>query len=356
MKIVHVISNLHIGGAEMLLKNTINLLPEHEHFIIYLEKPDDLLKQINFIKEAVCLHHSSWRQIFLTIKKIRQLLAKWKPNIVHAHLFESTLITRLAVPDNVPLVSTIHSTYSIDAFQKNWKAVWAERFTVNRQNAIIAVSKIVLNDYLKHVPFKGKSYVLHNFIPGIGKKEHKKDFYDGVLRCVAVGNLKEAKNYAYLLEVFKYLKEQEVTLDIYGDGPLRQYLQEQIANTNIKVNLCGTTNHIEEKLVHYDLFMQASKHEGYGIAVVEAMALKIPVFISDIPVFKEITDGNAFFFSLEDAKAAAAALMKIKTNTVLLAQVAQEGYHYIQSVASEHEYKKKLENIYYSILSNKMQM
>lgn len=358
MKIVHVIGSLHVGGAEILLKNTINLFPEYEHYIIYLEKPDDLLKQINVINEAVCLHHSSRRQLFSTVKKLRQLLAKWKPDIIHAHLYESTLITRFATPSHIPLISTIHSTYSIDAFQKSRKALWAERLTVHKQKAIIAVSKFVLDDYLAHVPFKGKSYVLHNFLPASNLPgSSKRNQPDGMFRCIAVGNLKEAKNYSYLIEVFSYLKEEPITLDIYGDGPLRSCLQQQIEETSAHVQLCGPTSKVQEKMRQYDLFIQASTHEGYGISVAEAMAIKVPAFLSDIPVFKEVTDGNALFFPLTDARVAAERLKQLIANDSPLAEVAESACHYIHSTASESLYKQKLEEIYLSLVpSNNLEL
>jgi glycosyltransferase involved in cell wall biosynthesis len=118
------------------------------------------------------------------------------------------------------------------------------------------------------------------------------------VRCVAVGNLKEAKNYFYLLQIFQSLKEQPISLDIYGTGGLQTDLQNEIDKNNLRVVLKGHLQDIPAVLPHYDIFIQSSAHEGFGLSVIEAIAARVPVFISRIPVFEEITNGHAHFFHL----------------------------------------------------------
>ena len=195
--IIHVINDLSSGGAELLLINTLKLLPEYEHVVVYLFAGKDLAENFNDHNvELICLHHKGWRSIFSSTRKLRTIVKKKKPALVHSHLFDSTICARLAVPASIPLVSTLHSLYSKDAFEKNKKSVWAEKFTLKRRHNIIGVSKYVLDDYLKFIPFKGGRFVLYDFLPD--------NFFDlrlpkssaGHLKCIAIGNLKEVKNYA----------------------------------------------------------------------------------------------------------------------------------------------------------------
>lgn len=347
-RIAHLINNLSRGGAEVLLKSTINLFPEYEHLVIYLNPPDELKGDIKGRVNFTCLHHKSWKQVISTRQKIKRQIKEWKPDLIHAHLFDSTLLARLSKERSIPIISTIHSTYSVDAFGRSTKALLLERLTANKQQGLIGVSGYVIDDYLKYVPYKGKTFVLYNFLPQmnfatavnkhIGKSEE--------LNCVAVGNLKEAKNYFYLLEAFSYLKNYSIKLDIYGEGPLRVPLAQYIRENGLKVNLCGQVGEVFKVLPNYDLFLQGSSHEGFGISVAEAMALKLPVLISDIPVFHEVTDEQAHFFPLDNVHKLADILKSLFQDEIKRTQFVQSAYEQICKISSEETYKRNLHEIY----------
>ena len=90
---------------------------------------------------------------------------------------------------------------------------------------LIAVSKVALDDYLQFVPFRGSRYVLYNFIPHKFSDASLRSDYETreslPVRCVAVGGLKTVKNYHYLLDSFSLLPKGLFTLDVIGDGALR---------------------------------------------------------------------------------------------------------------------------------------
>jgi glycosyltransferase involved in cell wall biosynthesis len=76
------------------------------------------------------------------------------------------------------------------------------------------------------------------------------------------------------------------------------------------------------------------------------MAVGLPVFISDIPVFREITNGNAIFFPLNDPVLAAQLIWseindkrKLKINGI-------EGLRFVQNEYSQQKYRDRLLKIY----------
>ncbi len=349
-KIIHIIDSLKKGGAEILLKNTIDLLPEYDHLVIYFQKDNDFHTQFNTSCRLKYLEHQGWGQIFRTIRALRRTIKNEKPFIVHSHLFLSSLLGRLATPKNISLVNTLHSVYSVDAFKKNKKSLWAERRTLKRHHTLIAVSKFVLDDYLSFVPFKGKRFVLHNFLPDIFFEcKNNRGVRNGNLKCIAIGNLKEAKNYNYLLKIFDLIKDMPISLDIYGDGNLKGELCKTIEDKKLNIRLRGIADNIKSTLGGYDLFIQASEHEGFGLSVIEAIASKLPVFISDIPVFREITDSHAHFFPLNDARETAAILENISLKESLLYKHIENSYEYSRKKFSQETYKKKILDIYSNI-------
>jgi glycosyltransferase involved in cell wall biosynthesis len=351
-KIIHVIDSLKKGGAEILLKNTIDLLPEYDHLVIYFQKDNDFSAQFDTSCRLKCLEHKGWGQILRTISNLRKAIKNEKPFIVHSHLFLSSLLTRLATPKNILLVNTLHSVYSVDAFGKNKKSLWAERWTLKKHHSLIAVSKFVLDDYLSFVPFKGKRFVLHNFLPDFFfENKNNRPVRNGNLKCIAIGNLKEAKNYGYLLNVFDLVNDMPISLDIYGDGNLKGELHKIIEKKKLNIRLCGTADNVKKILGGYDLFIQASEHEGFGLSVIEAMAAKLPVFISDIPVFREVTNQFAHFFPLHEEQKTAEILKKFCSDDQLLYEHVEKAYEYCLSNFNEKQYKKKLLEIYSDISS-----
>jgi glycosyltransferase involved in cell wall biosynthesis len=168
---------------------------------------------------------------------------------------------------------------------------------------------------------------------------------------VAVGNLKEAKNYHYLLEIFKHLKEVKVSLDIYGQGPLHDELKAHVQHEGLNVRLCGGTSNVLHILPQYDFFIQGSSHEGFGLSVIEAMAIGMPVLLSDIPVFRETTNNLATFFPLNNAADAAKIIMAAFHNEELYLS-CRSAYEYVRNNYSATPYRQKLLGIYKEVVGD----
>jgi glycosyltransferase involved in cell wall biosynthesis len=350
-KIIHFIDTLSVGGAETLLKNTVSILPEFHHIIIYLNEPHTikfhiLEKNVEFI----CLDYQRFVQLPSLLFRLKKIIKKTKPLLVHSHLFYSTLLARLSVPKDIPLISTLHSMYSVDAFEKNRFSAWAERMTLKERHHLVGVSKYVLEDYLRYIAFDGKSFVLYNFLPDRFFEKKMEKSSSTTIKCIAVGNLKEAKNYGYLLNIFKDLKHTGASLDIYGDGSDKEMLNEIIKQHNLPVRLCGLIDDVKERLDEYDLFIQASSHEGFGLSVVEAMARRIPIVVSDLEVFRETTHGAAHFFPLNDAPKAASLLISLFNNKQLRNQFIEEAFYFSKTNYCSNAYKQSLLNIYNSLI------
>lgn len=344
------IDSLGRGGAEILLKNIICMLKNYDHIIVYGSPEDDLQNHFPDGTKFSRIDFIRIKNLPAAIRSFRKMIKKTPPLLVHSHLQKSSLFTRIAVPAHVPLVNTLHSLYSKDAFF-NKMAVWAERLTLKKRHHLIAVSKAVLEDYLVYVPFKGKRFVLYNFLPDIFFHGKIYPVQPESLKCIAVGNLRQVKNYEYLLDVFSHLNDTAIELDIFGNGDMKDKLQQQIDNKIMRVKLCGNTANVKEILLHYNLFVQASEHEGFGVSVVEAMASRVPLVLSDIPVFREITGGYAHFFPLDDVKKAACIIRGLASDETLRNTYVEKAFAFCRGLYNESEYLNNLNNIYKSIIN-----
>lgn len=104
-------------------------------------------------------------------------------------------------------------------------------------------------------------------------------------KIVNVGRLHPQKNQALLIEAFSKLSSDfsEYSLEIFGDGVLREELIKKIKHLNLenRVFLKGTTSNIYEEMYNASLFVLSSDYEGMPNALMEAMALGVPCVSTD---------------------------------------------------------------------------
>lgn len=103
---------------------------------------------------------------------------------------------------------------------------------------------------------------------------------------MGIGRLSPEKDFATLIAAFAALREErDVRLRILGEGPQRSALERQIASLGLEdvVDLPGYVVDPIEHLREAALFVSTSRHEGFGNAIVEALACGVPVVATDAP-------------------------------------------------------------------------
>ncbi len=115
----------------------------------------------------------------------------------------------------------------------------------------------------------------------IGKDKKEK-------KIVTVGRLEPQKNHTLLIKAFADVHKcfPEHKLEIYGDGSLKGELEELIRAESLEdsVFLMGYTTNIFEALSTAELFVLSSDYEGMSNALIEAMAIGLPVVSTDHPI------------------------------------------------------------------------
>ncbi len=302
-KIVHFIYDLGRGGAEIMLVRAIKELPEYEHVVVTII-PLNLFGAELKCDKAVCFNMASLYQLPLVLFRFGRLVRKERPALVHTHLFWPTIIARISTPRRIPLVTTIHAFIATSVEYKRWYIRLLDKITYRlRKSVIIVVAKGALTEYFSFLKLKPwKAYPLYTFVDAARFTAVRTAPQQAgpVFRIISVGALREQKNYSYLIRAFEQLRHIPVQLDIYGAGPLRTSLEAQIHTANVPINLMGEVRNIEQVLPQYDLYVMASSFEGFSLSVLEAMAMGMPMLLSDIPSFREQAEGNARYFSLHD--------------------------------------------------------
>lgn len=109
----------------------------------------------------------------------------------------------------------------------------------------------------------------------------------GSPKIVSVGRLSAQKGYDLLLPAFAQLRQThpEAELTILGEGPDRPALEQQAIGLGLAkvVHLPGKSDHVAAITAGADLFVSSSRYEGFSNAILEAMALAVPVAATDCP-------------------------------------------------------------------------
>lgn len=353
--IVHVIDNLARGGAETML---INLLKDmnsvYSIILVTLTDLNDFSNDEIICDERYCLNYKSKKDFPVAVFKLRNIIKKHSPVLVRSQLYWSTIISRFACPADIKLVFSIHSQLSKDAFSKNPFALLLEKGTYKKRHSVISVSKLALDDYKKTVKVKGKNFILHNFISPLYFNQSYDFLWQplNTIKLVAVGNLKEAKNFEFLLNAIQVIaKDVSVTLDIIGEGHLRNHLQKIIDAKHLPVKLLGRKKNVDELLPGYTAFIMCSKYEGFGNAPVEAMAVGLPLILNDLEVMKEMSANNALFYKSENIQSLTDLFINFPTYLSVLKSLSISGKQIAKDNYSKEHYFKRLQSIYENIIN-----
>ena len=347
-----IIDDLGKGGAEMLLVGILQDLRQSYNVILITLNDNCAFDDAAF--NNVTRHSLGVKNklhYFPAIVRLKRLIKKYKPALVHSHLVYSSIIARLACPANIPLLFSVHNEIGSNVFNASPILRLLEKKTIKKRHTLIAVSNAVLEDYGKAIHFEGDKIVLPNYISDefyLKQYEPVSAYQPGeTLRVVALGNIKKSKNYEYLVESFKQLKGYPVTIDIYGkkDETIYPVLQSVVSEHDLPVLFKGIASDIPRLFSHYHLYIMSSIHEGFGIAVVEAMASGLPLLLSDLKALREVTGSNALFFDLKDSEAMAVKIKEILDGNHDLAGLSLKGLGIAKNY-SKQIYLQKLNSIY----------
>lgn len=128
---------------------------------------------------------------------------------------------------------------------------------------------------------------------------------------LSVATLEPRKNLKVLLEAFSKMEDNKgVKLVLTGGAGWK--LKDAIGDLGEQKDLVLTGYVSDEELnglyQNAGLFISASIYEGFGLPVIEAINNDLPVLVSDIPVYREITDNCAEYFPCQDSNALKEAL------------------------------------------------
>ena len=320
--ILHISRTMDIGGAERIVYQLSSDLKD-EFDSVHVASTGGLWERE--LETRGIIHHKiqdidskNPLTVLKLILSIYQIIKTNEITLVHTHHRMAAFYIRLLKLINPKLV---HVYTAHNVFQDKLSLY---RFSLKNAYSI-AVGQAV-NKNLKDDVGVTDSKVIYN---GVILKQSNRQVdeimeFDGIkLGCIA--RLSEQKGLTYLIDAISLIVDDKLHLFIVGDGEIRAELENKAKELNLedKITFLGYRQDIVECINSFDFCVLPSVFEGFGLVAIEAFMTGKTMVATDIPGLNEVvTKENGVLVPAKDAKALAAAIESLATDSILRTRLA----------------------------------
>lgn len=307
MKVLHVITGLGVGGAELQLRSILQHT-KHDADVVSLYNPGDVARMITGDGVRVRDLGMTRNTQVGAVLRLRDVIREGRYDVVHTHLYRACVYGRLAarLAGTKVVVSTEHSIGETHLERRRMtfgvRALYLG--TDLCSDATIAVSETVAERLRNWGMPARKITVIPNGVD-FGRVE-----FDGAARARVrrehgisdeayvvgvLGRLDPNKRFNLVIDSMAPMLGQETKLLIVGDGPDRARLEALAREHGVAkhVIFAGQRHDVAAMLSALDLFIASSEQETFGLSVLEAMANGIPVLYTTCPALIGIETDRA---------------------------------------------------------------
>ncbi len=332
-KILFYIHSLNKGGAERVLLTVAEELNKTEDYepVILTDVVDELEYNLpTGIRREVIDADGYGMNSVKRIKSIREKIVKEDPDEVIVFMLSSVIRASFAlIGTKYRIIGAVRSNPYDDYSTGRSRALlmWAMRgckymvcqteyqvkfFPDRYRDKCVVISNPIFSEFAFKAEQLNSNKVVSTHTLG-----NDSESIQG--KITATGRLFDYKNHKLLINAFGKIAESypNVKVIIYGEGPYRSALESEIETLGLKdrVLLPGDSEHVSEDIADSLIYVLPSDTEGLPNALMEAMALGLPVISTDCPCGGPrslINDGiNGMLISVGDTNALAEALDKL---------------------------------------------
>lgn len=291
MKIAHIFWSFTVGGAETMLVDIMNKQAEQNEVELIIINNNYNKKLLTDINNRVRIKHlkrkpGSRNPSFILLLNFHLLINKF--DIIHCHNYNIDKV--ILKTFHSKLILTVHGFNTPITPNNNYKI-------------IVAISKSIKKD----LENKGIKYVT-TIYNGINTSNiSRKEKFNKTIAIASIGRLShEIKGQDKLIVATSLLVDSGInaTLDLIGAGPSESYLRKLTKELGIDniVTFHGIMSRAELYRIirNYDIIVQPSVHEGFGLAAIEAMVAKVPLLISRASGLLEVSENGKYAIVIDD--------------------------------------------------------
>lgn len=297
MKVAYLLGSLNRGGTETLLLDVVKNSKKAEFPFVVIHRKEGVLKD-EFYDSPVPLFQLRPRFPFspFYLIKLRRLLKNKGITIVHAQQYLDCLYAKIAcIGTPIKIVQTFHG---FDGFEKPKRAI---ALSIRWADANIFVSQYQKNYYTTRYRLKNRNdFVVYNGINFDKVKDaQKKQEQAAKLRLGSVGNFVSVRDQLTTSRFLDLLNTEDIDFEfsfVGAPSKIEPWLYQECVDfcgekgLEDKVHFLGSRDDVPELLTQWDAFIYSTDHDTFGIAVIEAIASGLPVFVNDWEVMREITE------------------------------------------------------------------
>ena len=274
MRIVYVIEKMSgIGGMERIITDKMNYLVRHtEHEVVLLLLWHDektfaypLDERVKVVRLNVPFQHK-----IKLLLAFRRTIRKINPDITIYTWVMGAFLAAFSGWKGKCI-------YEAHRARPTMKHQWTISLMEKKVDTIVTLTQQDTKDYphAKHVTLIPNFTSLHVEKPSDCSAKH----------CLSIGRLIDVKNFSRLLDIWKQVSEKHSDwhLDIVGEGPEREALQQKIVRLNLSQNVTlhkGTTD-VVPYYINSSIFLMTSRFEGLPMVLIEAQTCGLPIVSLD---------------------------------------------------------------------------
>lgn len=302
IRVLHLIKGLGRGGAETLLLETRRAARPSRltHSYGYLlPAKDALVRPLRELgSEVTCFSMGSTLSLPSTVLRLARYLRRSSTRLVHAHLPLAGVVARLAGRlAGAPVLYTEHNLHERYHPLTRLLNLW----TWPLQRRVVAVSAQVRDSIHRHAGSRVPVEVVHNGID-VDRYRTEPRERDRIRSELGIGDtdfvvgttavFRPQKRLEDWLSAARLLSGRHRSLRflLVGDGPSRSRLERRAAELTLgdRIEWVGLQEDVRPCLAAMDLYLSSSEFEGLPVAMLEAMALELPVIATSVGGVPEV--------------------------------------------------------------------
>lgn len=344
MKIIHVVWTFKNGGIETMLINIINQQIKVGHkvglLIVNSDIDNELIKALDEEVELYKVNRKQGSKSIFSLLKANYYYFISKASVVHFHFINISDLFLLK--GNRTWFNTIHTTkINTNPFK-------------NRIDIYIAISNTV-KQILQHKYKLKKVELCFNAID-FNRISLKKIYCEKIFKIICVARVEfSLKGQDVIIKAMKLLKEEyngQMNVDFVGDGSDMEKLKKMVVDNHLEneINIIGNKSNdkVLKSLKEYDLFIQASRFEGFGLTAIEAMATGLPVVLSNVGGHIEVSSNgkNGLLFESNNELDLCNKILECNSNYSVYVKIAKNARNEVKENFSIEDMVDNMDNIY----------